>query len=219
MGQGQLFIQWDSTNDCNLRCSHCYHNREGNQKHLQDNNLMDFKKVKSMIDDLYFTSKRWERTPRFHISGGEPLMRKDLMEILNYTQSYKIPTRLLTNGTLITKSKSKEISKRGVKKLQISLDGNEERHNIVRGKHFAYRKAIEGIKNCTENNISVTVSMTALKSNKNDLEDVIKNSIDAGAKFFGFQSYVPDSKLGINDPEFLDAKETYNLFKRFMEVK
>ena len=214
MNKRKFFIQWDSTNDCNLKCSHCYHNREGesNVNHVQGDNLMNFSEVKTMIDDLNNLTQRWNFSPRFQISGGEPLMRKDLMKILDYTLSLDMETKLLTNGTLISENKAKELYKKGVKKLQISLDGNKETHNKIRGKDYAYDHAIKGIKNCSKESILVNVSMTLMQSNKKDLEDVIINSISGGAEIVGFQSYVPNKNLGINDPEFINAKETHNLF-------
>ena len=103
MTKKQLFIQWDSTNDCNLRCLHCYHNIEGQENHRQEREeLMSLLEVKGMVDDLINTAQRWDMVPRFHISGGEPLKREDLLDILDYTQKNEVPTRLLTNGTLIT---------------------------------------------------------------------------------------------------------------------
>ena len=129
MEKRKLFIQWDSTNDCNLSCNHCYHNREGNQTHIQNQNQMDLNDVKFMIDDLYTTARRWNMTPRFHASGGEPLMRRDLMEILDYTKSHGISTRLLTNGTLIKPKIAKKLFQKGIRRLQISVDGKRETHN------------------------------------------------------------------------------------------
>ena len=217
----KIFIQWDSTNDCNLRCSHCYHNRESEEhaNHKQGKGLMSLEEVISMIDDLNDTAKRWDMLPRFQISGGEPLMRKDLFLILGHTQRSEIETRLLTNGTLITSEKAKELYRLGIQRLQISIDGSRERHNLVRRRGFAYDLAINGIENCTQNKIDVTVSMTALQSNKDDFEDVIKNSIQAGAKYIGIQSYVPNPKLGIHDPEFLNCKELYALNKKTRELE
>ena len=114
MTKKQIFIQWDSTNDCNLKCLHCYHNGEGQKHHKQDKkSLMSLIEIKDMVDDLVYTTNRWDMAPRLQISGGEPLMRKDLLEILEYTQKNKVPTRLLTNGTLITKEKAEAFKKRG----------------------------------------------------------------------------------------------------------
>lgn len=214
MVKRHFLIQWDSTNKCNLRCSHCYHQNQKRNVASQDNSEMDFNEVKQMLLDLKKVSSNWSLDSKFHISGGEPLLRGDLMDILDYSRGLDITTRILTNGTLITPEKAREIQKRGVKSLQISIDGTEETHNQIRGRDYAYEKAIEGIRNSSNNGIIVTVSMTAMKSNKDDFEGVIKSSIKAGARIVGFQSYVPNPSLGLSDPEFLDSEETYNLFRK-----
>ncbi len=174
---------------------------------------MTFNEVAAMIDDLDQTAKHWEFTPRFQISGGEPMKRHDLIEILSYTQSLNMETRLLTNGTLISEAKARELHEKGIKRLQISLDGSQERHNKIRGGGFAYSLALEGIRNCARAGINVTVSMTAMQSNKLEFEDVVNASISSGAKYVGFQSYVPNSQFGLQDPEFMGPKETYELFQ------
>ena len=81
MARRHLYLQWDSTDLCNLRCSHCYHKKE-NENHLQGKELMSLEEIKAMIDDLKETSKRWEMIPDLAISGGEPLLRKNLYNIL-----------------------------------------------------------------------------------------------------------------------------------------
>lgn len=219
MTKKQLFIQWDSTNDCNLRCSHCYHNEEGQKNHTQKkSNLMNLVEVKSMIDDLANTTQRWDMVPIFHISGGEPLMRRDLLDILDYTHQNEISTRLLTNGTLISKEKARAFKKRGMNRLQISIDGDKEKHNHVRQRHYAFDKAMQGIANCKEAGLGVTISFTAMQSNKDHIEEAIKSSIEAGADVFGIQSYVPNKKLGVNDPEFIDARGLYEIYKSQREL-
>jgi len=219
MKKKQIFIQWDSTNNCNLECRHCYHIGEGQGNHSQEKvSLMSLIEVKSMIDDLVDTTQRWEMDPRFNISGGEPLLRKDLLSILDYTQQNKVPTRLLTNGTLITLEKAKAFKKRGVNRLQISLDGDKERHNYVRRRSYSFDKAMQGITNSKEAGIRVTISFTAMQSNKYHIEQAIKDSIEAGADIFGIQSYVPTKELGINDPEFINAHELFTIYKNQREL-
>ena len=222
MAKKQLFIQWDSTNDCNLKCLHCYHNKKGNQEHSQEKkSLMSLIEVKDMIDDLAQTSDRWDMSPRLHISGGEPLMRRDLFDILEYTQQNKVTTKLLTNGTLITKEKARQIKSRGVNRVQISIDGDRKRHNFVRQREYAFDEAMEGISNCRDANIGVTISFTAMQSNKEYIEQAIKDSIEAGAEMFGIQSYVPNPEMGANDPEFVDSKVLYGIysFQRELDKK
>lgn len=210
----QIFLQWDSTNDCNLRCRHCYHNEEGQEKHNQEkDDLMSLVETKSMIDDLADTAQRWGMLPKFHISGGEPLMRKDLISILEHAQQRGVPTRLLTNGTLITREKAKIFHEKGMKRLQISIDGDKEKHNFVRQRHYAFDRAMQGISNSREAGLGVTTSFTAMQSNRHHIEDAIKYSIEAGADVFGIQSYVPSRELGINDPEFIDARGLHEIYR------
>jgi len=208
MAKRQLYLQWDSTNNCNLECLHCYH-----PVHTKDKDQMSLAEVKEMLDDLKDTSERWSMIPRISISGGEPLMRDNLLEILDYANKNEIITALLTNGTLLTSAKAKAIYDTGVRRLQISLDGKKETHNNIRNKSFAYDKALEGIINASKAGIDVTVSMTLMQSNREDFEDVIKAAIRNGAKKVGFKTYVPDKKLGANDPEYMDAKDALSVFE------
>ena len=207
MAKRHLYLQWDSTNNCNLGCTHCYH-----PTHVQDENLMGLKEVKDMLDDLRRTAERWDMVPRISISGGEPLMRRDLLDILGYANEKRILTAILTNGTLLSSEKAREIFEAGVRRIQISIDGRKETHNKIRRRPFAYGGALRGIVNASNAGIDVTVSMTLMQSNKNDLEDVVRAAIVAKAKKVGFKTYVPDRNFGAADPEYVSAKEALSVF-------
>lgn len=210
MAKRHLYLQWDSVDLCNLRCEQCYHELEGNYSHKQSKHLMTLEEAFSMIDDLNETSERWNMIPDFAISGGEPLMRKDLFNILDYTLNKNLSTMLLSNGTLINSNVASELKKRNIRRVQISIDGDKETHNKIRKMAFAYDRAIEGIYNCSKEKIPVTVAMTLMKSNLNEFEEVIKGAIKGGADRVGFKTYVPDSSLGSDDPNFVNAEEFYS---------
>lgn len=217
-----FYIQWDSTTDCNLHCSHCYHNSEGEEHktHRQGPNLMSIGQTKEMLDDLEQTCERWDFSPTFNISGGEPLMREDLFDIISYARSKNIRTNLLTNGTLLTSERASRLHDLGISIVQISIDGTKETHNQVRGESWAYDRAVRGIRNCKDYDIHVTVSNTLMKSNVSQIEKIIQEASENGAKGIGFQTLVPSPLLGINDPEFLDCQEmkrTYDTLKEFRE--
>lgn len=213
MAQRHLYLQWDSTDDCNLSCLHCYH-----PTHIQDKSLMMLEEAKNMLNDLSNTAKRWSMVPRISISGGEPLLRKDLLEILYHAKEEGIITALLTNGTLLTPTKAKTIYDAGIRRLQISIDGKRETHNHIRNKPFAYDDALEGIVNASKAGIDVTVSMTLMQINKEDFEDVIETAIKTGAKQVGFKTYVPDKKIGLNDPEYIGAVDVLPVFRKTGEL-
>ena len=207
MAKRHLYLQWDSTNNCNLRCLHCYH-----PTHIQNENLMGLEEVKDMLDDLSYTAKRWDMVPRISISGGEPLIREDLLDILGYANEKEILTAILTNGTLLTPKKANQIFEAGVRRVQVSIDGKKDIHNRIRRKSFAYEKALEGIVNASRTGIDVTVSMTLMQSNINDFEDVVRAAINTGAKKVGFKTYVPNKNLGAADPEYVSSRETFLAF-------
>lgn len=218
--QRDLILQWDSTNQCNLKCRHCYHKSFNND--FSDPNgdfLMSFLEVKLMLDDMKNVAKEWSLIPRFQVSGGEPLLRKEIYSIIEYATSNEITTRVLTNGTLLNLESAKKLSSLNINGIQISIDGSEEKHDFIRNCPGAYKKSIAGIKNARNYGIDVTVSMTAMKSNIEDLEDVIQNSIKSGANFIGFQSYVPDPKKGKEDEKYLGPKETHALFLKTEKLK
>lgn len=206
-----FYLQWDSTDNCNLRCGHCYHGDE--DSHEQIKQIMTLEESLLMIDDLKETSEKWNMIPRIAISGGECFLRPDLYQILDYTKEKNIITNLLTNGTLIDETRAKDVKARGINTIQISLDGDRETHNRIRRKFYAYDSALKGIRNATNAGIDVVVSMTATKENRDQFEDVVKTAQEYGAKRVAIKTYVPSLELGKNDPLYLDAREIYQVIK------
>lgn len=219
MSKRHLYIQLDTTNDCNLACSHCYHNKEGNKEHIQEKQkVLSSAQIFSLIDDLKETSERWNMVPRIAFSGGEPLMRKDLTSLLEYANRKDVLTNILSNGTLIGDYEAREFKKLGVSVVQISIDGSKKTHNKIRNKSFAYDRAINGIRKLAKEEIPVTVSMTAMNSNKDEFRNVVERSIESGASRVGFKTYVPDASLGANDPEYLGPERIYDLMKDTLNI-
>lgn len=217
-----FYIQWDSTNDCNLSCSHCYHNSEGigHNNHKQDKTkVMKIKEIKSMLNDLRSTCDRWNFNPSFNISGGECLIRSDLCDIIDYSVSTGIETRLMTNGTLLNPGKADELKKLRVLSVQISIDGNRETYNKIRGRDWAYDKAMDGVRNCYNVGLHVTISTTLMKKNISQVEPIIIEAINNKARGIGFQTLVSNPLLGVNDPEFLDCFEMKGIYEKINELR
>ncbi|MFH0711767.1 MAG: radical SAM protein [archaeon] len=216
-----FYIQWDSTNDCNLSCSHCYHNFGKIKDKSKQSKTMTLEEIVYMLDDLNQTCDRWNFNPIFNISGGECLLRPDLFKIINYSISRGIETRLMTNGTLLDIEKANELKRLGVLSVQISIDGDKETHNRVRGRNWAYNKAMEGIGNCYIAGLHVTVSTTLMKQNASQIKFVVTEAIKNRASGVGFQTLVPNPLLGANDPEFLNCfeiKKAYEEIDKLREI-
>jgi MoaA/NifB/PqqE/SkfB family radical SAM enzyme len=104
--------------------------------------------------------------------GGEPLLRKDLVEILAFSRSLPLHTSLITNGTLL-ESRIDEIAQYINGALYVSLDGLEKTHDSIRGVNGCFRKALRGI-TASRVKVDVTINTTIMADNIHEIEDLVK---------------------------------------------
>ncbi len=158
-------VVWNMTRRCNLKCVHCY------AQALEEDGVDEIStaQAKVMIDDLASYG-----APVMLFSGGEPLVRKDLIELANYATSKGMRAVVSTNGTLITKEKAKELKEVGLSYVGISLDGMEEVHDKFRKVPGSFAKALEGIANCQAEGLKVGVRFTINKRNVQEVPGIFK---------------------------------------------
>jgi MoaA/NifB/PqqE/SkfB family radical SAM enzyme len=104
--------------------------------------------------------------------GGEPLLRKDLVEILAFSRSLPLHTNLITNGTLL-ESRIDEIAQYINGALYVSLDGMEKTHDTLRGVSGCFRRAVRGI-TASREKVPVTINTTIVAENIHEIEDLVK---------------------------------------------
>lgn len=136
--------------------------------------------------------RRYDLAPagRFQVTGGEPILRHDLFEILSMSASYGFDTALMTNGTLVTPEIADAIVLAGTSTVQVSLDGTRSTHDSLRGAG-AYQRAVEGIRYLSDVGIPVTVNMTVSKANKADVLKLTEEAAQAGASTISFGRLMP----------------------------
>lgn len=154
-------VVWNITRTCNLKCVHCY-NDSGVGKPA---NEVSTDQAKGILDDLAEFG-----VPSVLFSGGEPLMRPDLFELIEYAGGKGLRTVISTNGTLITEEKAAKIKERGVSYVGISLDGIGPINDKFRGVEGAFDKAVTGIRNCRETGVRIGLRLTLTQRNVQDLE-------------------------------------------------
>lgn len=145
---GTILI-WNLTNGCNLSCAHCY----ASAKKKSDQELSTAEAL-GLVPSLEKC-----RVKVAILSGGEPLMRRDLFEIAHSLKERKILPSLSTNGLLITEKNLPQIQNH-FSYVGISIDGNEESHDLFRGKKGAYQKSLEAIRLCLSAGIKVGIRFT-----------------------------------------------------------
>jgi 12,18-didecarboxysiroheme deacetylase len=158
-------VVWNMTRRCNLRCIHCY----SNSADIDYPDELTTEEGKKLIDDLAKFG-----SPVILFSGGEPLIRKDLLELAQYATDKGMRTVISTNGTLITKEIAAKLQKVRLSYVGVSLDGLEKTHDRFRGKNGAFAAAIEGIRNCREAGIKVGIRFTVNKHNVADVPDMFE---------------------------------------------
>jgi radical SAM protein with 4Fe4S-binding SPASM domain len=162
-------VVWNVTRTCNLRCVHCYSDSHA-QKYPGELTPEEGKRV---IDDLVAF-----KVPALLFSGGEPLTRPDLLELMEYAATSGLRVTLSTNGTLIDEPTAQWLHEIGLTYVGISLDGIGETNDLFRGKKGAFDGAVRGMRNCRAVGQKVGLRLTLTRRNCMDLHDIF-NFIEA----------------------------------------
>jgi radical SAM protein with 4Fe4S-binding SPASM domain len=178
-------VVWNITRLCNLKCVHCYNDSGGCETDLAPTTA----EAKKVLDDLATFG-----VPSVLFSGGEPLMRHDLFELLGYAGQKGLRTVISTNGTLITSSAAAEIKRLGVSYVGISLDGIGEINDKFRGVQGAFDRTVEGIRNCQDAGIRVGLRLTLTKRNIQDLPNWFDFFDAKGIERACFYHFVPSGR-------------------------
>ncbi|MEK7874513.1 MAG: radical SAM protein [Chloroflexota bacterium] len=168
-------VSWNITAACNLRCSHCYLNAAQRWP-----NELTTEEGLGLIDQMAEAG-----VELLIITGGEPLLRKDLPLLASHATGKGITVVLGTNGTLIDRETARILKESGVAAAGISLDSLEPvNHDSFRGISGAWLRAIDAIKVCREEGLDVLVHTTALKMNHKEIPALIDFAYDRGARAF-----------------------------------
>jgi AdoMet-dependent heme synthase len=183
-----FFVQWHLTEKCNLHCLHCYQQTRTGE--------MPREEICKAIDLLAETVEYWvthydtEVSPGIHFTGGEPLVREDLFELLLHARHRGFYTSLMSNGTLMTDKKARELRDAGIQDVQISLDGTEPVHDTIRGKG-SFQNAVGGICNLVAAGVETNINMTVSELNYTELDPLLRLAEQLGVSTVGFSRLVP----------------------------
>jgi AdoMet-dependent heme synthase len=184
-----FFIQMHLTERCNLACSHCY------QEGLPPVE-MSLKEITAAVRKISDTIDVWSEvydvplSPSFNVTGGEPLLRSDLKEILHVISDGGFATFLLTNGTRVDRDISRMLAAIPVKGVQVSLEGPEDVHDLIRGTG-SFASAVQGARHLVDAGITVTFNITLSEINAAYFPDMISLAAATGVQRLGFSRLVP----------------------------
>lgn len=198
-------VVFNCTRTCNLKCVHCYSGSE-NKKYSGE---LSTAQAKAFIDDLAEYG-----VPVLLFSGGEPLMRHDIFELIEYTTKKGLRAVLSTNGTLISKDVAQKLKRFNLSYVGISLDGLEEVNNKFRGNKNAFEMTLTGLRNCREAGIKVGLRFTINKRNASEIPGIfglIREEKIPRICFYHLVYSGRGSKLIAEDLSLDETRRTVNL--------
>ena len=165
------YLFWETTLRCNAYCKHCGSRAGGNIKHDDELTKEKIKKALQDIADRYDAKEIL-----ISVTGGEPLVRKDLFEVMEFAHNLGFNWGMTTNGMLINDEIIEKMKKAGMCTISISLDGLEESHDEFRQVKGSYKKIIENVKKLKSANFLNYLQITTVinKSNKDELPELYK---------------------------------------------
>ena len=156
-------VVWAVTKACNLRCVHCYTSASPGPAPGE----LSLPGGAALLDDL-----RRFGVPAVLFSGGEPLVRPDVLRLIDYAQFIGLNCTLSTNGVLLDDDKADTLAELGLRYVGISLDGTPAKHDKLRGQRGAFEQSVAAIRRCRERGIKVGVRFTVTGLNLSALDAV-----------------------------------------------
>ena len=198
-------VIWNLVRRCNLTCMHCY----SISADIDFPGELSTAEVFDVMADL-----RQFGVPALILSGGEPLLRKDLFAIAERSKALGFYTALSTNGTLIDAPLAARIAATGFEYVGISLDGLRATHDVFRRKQGAFEKSLAALRLCRELGVKVGVRFTLAQTNAADLPGLLDLVEKEGIDTF-YLSHLNYAGRGNtnrkHDAQFRTAREAMDL--------
>ncbi len=192
-------VAWELTRSCNLNCVHC--RASSNLDHCTQD--LDTARAKEVLDQIQEVGK-----PIIILTGGEPLLRKDIFALAEHGAAKGLRMVLATNGTLITPDITRRIRETGIKRVSVSLDGaTREGHDAFRQVHGAFDRAVRGISYLREEGIEFQVNTTITSRNLSELEGIFDLAVRLGAAAHHIFLLVPTGRAKEMASQQLSARE------------
>jgi len=156
-------VVWNVGQRCNLKCVHCY-SLSQNREYTGE---LSSAEGRALIEDLARFG-----SPVVLFSGGEPFLRKDLLDLAQLATDLGMRAVISTNGTLISPDMARKLKRIGLSYVGVSLDGMEETNDRFRGVKGAFQAALRGIRNCQEAGIKVGLRFTINRRNAQDIPGI-----------------------------------------------
>lgn len=194
------WIAWETTQKCNLRCVHCRCSSELNSSEGD----FTFEEGRHLLDEVAAFSK-----PVVVLSGGEPLMRRDIFELAEYGTSLGLRICMATNGSLVTDEVCQKMQQADIKMVSLSLDGSTAAiHDDFRQCQGAFEGVVRAAELFRKHGQKFLINSSFTKRNQHDIASTFKLAKSLGATAWYMFMIVPTGR-GEDIMSELISKEDY----------
>ncbi|UMZ73208.1 putative heme d1 biosynthesis radical SAM protein NirJ2 [Natranaerofaba carboxydovora] len=200
-------ISWNTTRKCHLKCKHCY--RDAGEK---DNRELNFEEGKKLLDEI--------KESGFNIiifSGGEPLLRDDIFDLVRHSKNIGLRPVFGTTGTTITREIARELKEAGALRMGISIDSKGPKlHDEFRQVEGSFDDAIKGMENCKAEGLEFQLNTTVVEQNYDEFEEITDLAVRLGAAAHHVFFLVPTGRAKDMEEEALRQKQYEKLLHRIL---
>ena len=162
--QAPRIIAWEITRSCNLNCVHC---RAASRYGTYEGELT-LDEIKGVVDNIATITN-----PIVILTGGEPLLRDDIWDIIDYCHEKGAMPVVGTNATLITPEIAQKLADHGIPRISVSIDfPTAKDHDEFRVMPGSFEQSVAGIKNAKAAGVGVQINTTVTKYNADKLEEI-----------------------------------------------
>jgi radical SAM protein with 4Fe4S-binding SPASM domain len=189
-------VSWNLTYRCNLACEHCYLDAGGTPRvdteNFADRSELGTEDCFRVIDEIAAFAPECLTI----LTGGEPLLRRDILEIVRRAAERELWVVVGTNGVRITENLSRRLAEAGARGLSLSLDAlDPDRHDRFRKVRGAWRNTVEGAEILNRTGLPFIVQTTAGSHNLGELDAIADFAHDRlAAKVWNLYFLVPTGR-------------------------
>ncbi len=203
-----MIVSWMTTNKCNLTCKHCYQDARPDACARE----LTTDEARTLIDQIAVAGFKI-----MIFSGGEPLMRPDIYDLVAYAASKGLRPVFGTNGTLITPEVAARLKQAGACAMGISLDSlDAARHDAFRGMEGAWQATVDGMRACREAGLPFQIHTTVLDWNEDEVCDITDFAVEQGAVAHYVFFLIPVGRGKFINGTALKVADNERLLRRIM---
>ena len=200
---------WEVTQACDLACVHCRASAQPNRHPLE----LSTDEGRKLIDEIAAM-----QVPVFVLTGGDPIKRPDLFELISYARSVGVRVSLTPSATpLLTREIIVRLKEAGLARLAVSLDGaRPETHDGLRGMAGSYARTLDAVRWANEIGLPVQINTTFSRRNIAEIDDIVTLMENLKITLWSVFFLVPTGRGKLDD--LLSADEFEQIFARLYQL-